>query len=507
MPADIATLEEAYQKARTSADRLAIAVARGRSTEIAEREADTARATLRTLIGAAPPGKSPDPSTDADTGDDAAALAAIRRWLDDADRPDDDLTAISTTLTDAYAAAAATVDTGDATLTRLAVLERLRIEPDPAHRRHLFEALAPVWRTIDGDGSEAGSPYRRDLLPLSARRWAAGPSPVDRNARALGIDPDAIEPILQAVLGTWREAYGRHARIEPWDWWYASGEADRALAGAIPIERLTQISDAYHASLGADPGELPIHFDVLTRADRPQVPVAYTDFGDRGGAGTRPSAWVFASYSAGGLGELTELVHETGHAIHLAAIDTRPAYVDWPDSDALTEAIAELAALDTAEPAWQEHWLGASVPEKVALRGRYAEVVLDICWALLELRLHADPSARPNDVWADLTSEYLGIIPHPELSWWAMRGQLIQEPGYMLNYALGPILAADMRAGIRTVRGNWTYGDLGWYGWVSEHILRFGTERSAARVLADLLGRPPSANPLIHEILRGADAV
>ena len=34
----------------------------------------------------------------------------------------------------------------------------------------------------------------------------------------------------------------------------------------------------------------------------------------------------------------------------------------------------------------------------------------------------------------------LGIEPHPEWSWWAIRGQLIDLPGYLANYALSAIV-------------------------------------------------------------------
>jgi hypothetical protein len=317
-----------------------------------------------------------------------------------------------------------------------------------------------------------------------------------------------VETSLVAILDTWRAAFGSEVAIEPWDWWYESGAANRALNAAIPLDRLRPLSDAYHAALGADPAALGVRFDVFPRAGRPPVPVAYTDFGGRpdhrpDGSPVRAQAWVMGTYTAGGLGELTELIHETGHAIHIAAIDTRPAFADWPDSDAFTEAIAELTALDTAEPAWQRHWLGNSVPADVSLRGRYADVMLDICWAVLEMRLHARPDARPNDVWTDLTSRYLGIVAHPGLSWWAMRGQLVQEPGYMVNYALGPILAADMRAAIRDARGDWTGGDPGWYEWVSGRVYRWGLERSSGEVLALLLGRAPAPGALVREIRRG----
>ena len=38
----------------------------------------------------------------------------------------------------------------------------------------------------------------------------------------------------------------------------------------------------------------------------------------------------------------------------------------------------------------------------------------------------------------------LDIKPHAEYSWWAMRAQLFDLPGYMLNYAMGAFLIADV---------------------------------------------------------------
>ena len=132
--------------------------------------------------------------------------------------------------------------------------------------------------------------------------------------------------------------------------------------------------------------------------------------------------------------------------MHIAAIRTRPAFADWPDSDPFTEAIADFVALDVSEPAWQRRWLGDSVPLADGLRGRYGGIVLDVAWSLFELEMLRNPAADPNQVWTRLTSDYLRIRPHPELSWWAMRGQLVDAPGYMMNYAVGAILIAALRA-------------------------------------------------------------
>jgi hypothetical protein len=547
MPDTLDSIEARYRAARDIHDQAEIAAARGdNASDLRSRaaqaalafgealdamRADDVEAVWRDAVGSANTvdSSAADSSSTADSRgrQDRAALAVMLSWAGKTDAPTvtvphetsqlPDPTSfadVSARIEAAYAQAqgAVEVNSGE-TMTRLGVLEQLSIDVDPARRRALFLALDPVWRTIDGDGQRGdvgsgGSPYQSELLPLSVRRWAAGGSPIDRNARALGIEPTSVEPSLLAILDTWRRAFAGDAPIEPWDWWYAAGAASRALRMAIPLDRIRECSDAYHASLGADPKALGVSFDVFPRAGRPPVPVAYTDFGGRpdrraDGSLVRAKACVMGTYTTGGLGELSELIHETGHAIHIAAIDTRPAFADWPDSDAFTEALAELTALDTAEPTWQQHWLGTSVRADVSLRGRYADVMLDICWAVLEMRLHASPDLRPNDVWTELTSHYLGIVAHPELSWWAMRGQLVQEPGYMVNYALGPILAADMRAAIRDARGDWATGDPGWYAWVSDRVYRWGLERTSGDVLADLLGRAPTPDALVAEIRRG----
>lgn len=517
--AQLAAAEQAYLEARDRQDHATIAQARGEIRPGLRSEVVAAVAAARVAVTAV----TVDPTW---TPEDLRAHQLMQRWAvqsavsDGPDRhryvaPDESWTvtadrgfaALSARIDDEYARAQGAVDIGNVTVTRLGVLNQLGIEPDRLRRRRLFYALEPVWQTIDADGGVA-SPYQR-LLPLSADRWARDGSPVDRSAAALGVAGADVEAQLVAILQTWRDAAGaRTALVEPWDWWYETGAATRALRAAAPLDRIREVTEAYHASLGADPLALGVGFDLFPRADRPLVPVAYTEFGGRprvlaDGARRPAPAWVMATYTTGGLGELTELVHECGHAIHVAAIDARPAFADWPDSDAFTEALAELTALDTAEPSWQERWLDASVPESLSLRGRYADVMLDVCWALFEIRLHAEPAQDPNDLWTELTSTYLGIAPHPEVSWWAMRGQLVQEPGYMVNYALAAIIAADVRAAIRAARGDWSTGDSGWYDWVSARLYRWGLERSSRQVLLDVLGRAPTAEALAAEIGRG----
>jgi hypothetical protein len=391
-----------------------------------------------------------------------------------------------------YAWAQHHVILGSDTLDRLTVYGELARIDDREQRRRLFLALDPVWRTINGD-NDAGSPYRT-LIALDA----AAPS-----ARLAGVPPDSLEPWLVAILESWRAAAPDSA-IEPWDWYYLAGRPSRELGARVPRERLTALNAAIYRAVGADVRALNVRYDLEPREGK--TPVAFCTFGARPrlvrGRWTPGEPSVFATYRTGGLDNLTELLHETGHAIHIAAIRTRPAYADWPDSDPFTEAVADFVALDVAEPAWQQRWLGDSVPLVDGLRSRYGSIVLDVVWSLFELRMLRDPAADPNQVWTRLTSEYLRIRPHPELSWWAMRGQLVDSPGYMVNYAVGAILIAALRARAVERHGPWILGDTGWYPWVSRTLLRFGLERPTREVVAEFLGGPVTPTALLADMRR-----
>lgn len=386
------------------------------------------------------------------------------------------------------------------TYARLTILEKMGKEGDPARRKALFLALEPLFRSINGDGGLT-SPYRL-MLPLSAAEWAKDGSPIDANLKALGVEREQLESWLVSILEAWRGLVAQ-APVEPWDYDYVHGAAARALAEKVPLGRLMPINDRVYAELGAPLEKLGVRYDTAPRPGK--TPVAFCDFGARprlrNGVWTTGRPSVFATYEAGGLGNLSELIHESGHAVHIAAIRTRPAYADWPDSDALTEALADVFALEMYEPAWQQRYFGAAASLADNLRAKYSGIVFDVAWALLEWRLHRDPRADPNTVWTDIAARYLRIKPHAEKSWWARRGQLVNSPGYMMNYALGAILVADIRAAARQARGH-LMNDSGYYSWISERLYRFGLERPSGEVVREFLGRSLSPAALIADMRR-----
>ncbi len=406
-----------------------------------------------------------------------------------------------------YGRAAGAIRVGSETIDRPTVLARLATERDVTVRRRMFEAMIPLWRVVDGDGRDA-SPYRR-LLRSSAARWASHGSLVERNAVALGLPEGSIEGTLQGILGAWRGVIGPE-RVEPWDYRFTVGAASRRLDRLVARDLLLDLNHRYLASLGADPDALGIRYDVHPRPGRPPIPVAFTlGMGavvrDQPGSGpwTPRPPWVFATYAEGGLGDLAELLHESGHALHLAAVRTRPAFLDWSmDDAAFLEGSADVVGWDADEPAWQRRWLGEAAAPREALLSRYGAVVLDIAWSLFEIELHRHPDRRPNDVWTEITTDGLGIEPHPDWSWWAIRGQLIDLPGYLANYALSAIMAAAVRERTAQLRGSWLAGDPDWYTFMAERLFAAGASRSPAALLTAFLGGSLTAEPLLADLRR-----
>jgi hypothetical protein len=434
-----------------------------------------------------------------DPTDASAGLAPVARCAD-ASQPGLAYTALSEALYACFDEHGNNIEFEGARHTRVAAFDLLARIEEPERRKALFMAFVPLWQAINADGG-SGSPYRR-LIQMAAAEARKHGSEIDAAARTMGVSSASVEEWLTRILDAWRVASGETA-MEPWDYRHAGGGAERALGDVVPREALSRLSTRYYSDLGADLASMGALYDLEPRPGK--APLAYADFVRRGryvdGAWQPTLTRVSANYSRGGLGVLNELVHEDGHVVHMMAVRTRPAFMDLGDS-LFVEAFADVPAWNTFDPAWQRKYLGRSAPEAVLLRSLYSSVMLDVAWALFELRMLRDPSADPNAVWTAITSRYLHILPHPEIPWWAVRVQLVGSPGYMVNYGLGAVLTADLREHIAARLGPFETGDPRWYGWITARLLQFGMSRDTATLLREFLGRPVSPDALIADIRR-----
>jgi hypothetical protein len=419
----------------------------------------------------------------------------------DGARRDSDATQLQIALYACFEEIGSRIDFEGRTIVRTTALQQLQQLEDGGRRKRLFLALSPLWTAVNG-ANTPDSPYRRMMALNGASTRSSGRSPISDAAATLGITPQQVEQWLVLMLEAWA-ARSKGPPLEPWDYWYASAGASRELSPAISRESVLPTAKRFYRDLGADLDQLAIRHDLDIRPGK--APLAYTDqirIGRRIGNTWRPmQARVSANYEQGGLFVLNELIHEDGHAVHFAALRTRPAFFSLGD-DLFFEAFADVPAWSSSEPVWQQKYLGSRATEGSALRELFSNVILDVAWGLFELRMLADPSRDPNLLWAEITSRYLNITAHPELSWWALRVQLVRWPGYMINYGLGAALTADIRQHIRDAIGPFDAGNPRWYSWTSAHLLRFGSSVETAQLLHRFLGREVSPDAILAQLQR-----
>ena len=381
--------------------------------------------------------------------------------------------------------------------------DRLHAARDRGRRRRTAGRLrgdGPVWRAVDGDGGVT-SPYRR-LVAASAARWARDGSTIEANAAVLGIAPGTFEPMLHAILALGRQVSPTRPA--------SAGRADRAVG--LPLRRRRGGAPAPGARPARSPAADQRRPPAVARRGPGRARDRLRHRAAPGPAG-HPGR-VHDRRPAGAMG-LRDLRRGRPRQPRRAAPRERaraPLRRD-PDSAGVRRATAGLtrrssrpsrtSSAGTCTNPRSRRTTSAS-PSSRDWRplDRYGGVLLDACWTLFEIELHRSPGRRPNDVWAEVVADGLGIEPHPEWSWWAVRGQLIDSPGYLANYVLSAIAAAALRARIRELRGDWSTGDPGWYAFVAERLLRFGGSRVPADLIADLLGGPLTVEPVLADLRR-----
>jgi hypothetical protein len=393
-----------------------------------------------------------------------------------------------------------TLDFEGEKVTRVGAFDLLTRMNEPERRKRLFLQFVPLWQSINGK-SERDSPYRR-VIAMAAERGRTEGTAIDAAAKTVGASAEDVEKWLVQILDAWRKTNDGRP-MEPWDYRYRGGATERELGETIAREALQPINERFYRDLGAQFGAWNVIYDLDPRPGK--APLAYTDYVKRGR--TRDGKWdptltrVSGNYARGGLGLINELVHENGHVVHMMALRTRPAFMDLGDP-LFYEAFADVPSWSTYEPAWQRKYLGRSSTEGSSLRALYSTVMLDVAWALFELRMLRGPTQDPNAVWTEITSHYLNVIPHPELAWWLVRVQLVDSPGYMVNYGLGAVVTADIRQRIASQLGPFDTGDERWFSWLSQHLLSSGQTHETAELLRGFLGRPVSPQALLTEIGR-----
>jgi len=266
-----------------------------------------------------------------------------------------------------------------ATVNRVSAFSLLEQIKEPERRKSLFLAFNPLWEAVNAK-DQPDSPYRRMIRMASAEaakhQATKQGSAITAAADSLGVQPLDVETWLEQILDTWRQVSG-DTPVEPWDYRYIGGETGRLVDGAIPRESLQRISERYYHDLGADLTDLGVLYDLDPRPGK--APLAYTDLlrcGRMVNGVWRPAiARVSANYGRGGFSNLSELVHEQGHAVHFVAVRARPAFT-YPDSLLFIEAFADgRPRLTLAELAQRTGFYPSTILRLAACLGVEAHII------------------------------------------------------------------------------------------------------------------------------------
>lgn len=378
---------------------------------------------------------------------------------------------------------------------RLGALGLLDTLATSDERRAAFQAMSPLTTAVHAGGTE--SPYRR-IMRLENARMRAN---VDAALGTLGLDAAEGEAWLERALEAWSQTLP-YERAEAWDFRYLMrGGADAAAPACSSVEAQIAANARFYRDLGADLGALGVIIDTQSGA-----PVAYADLvrvGREVDGRWRPAvSWTTLTMDVGGPDAAALLVHETGHTAHYAAMRARPSLIFPDDTSLLLEATADVTAWSVWEPMWQAKYADCAYAEAASLRIKLAPVMMDMAWGLFEMRMARAPESDPNVVWGEITERYFRVTRRDGVAWWAVRGQLVEEPGYMVNYALGAFVTADIRARVRDEIGNFDAGNPDWYGYLSRNLYVHGGERPPRDLLRRFLGRDVTPDAFIAELGR-----
>ncbi len=384
-----------------------------------------------------------------------------------------------------------------ATLTRTAVGQQLRLDPDRQHRRAALLAHEPLGRRV--------APLVRRLARLRNDR-----------ARSLGF-PDfvALRMHVDRIDRTWYDA--TMAAVEKGTealWKDRLGEIRQAL-GHPPA--LHDLGFGMERLAGEN---VDRHFPLTEHADRTRALVQAIGFDERaldidvriqdipyGGLEMPiaiPEDVRILVNPPDGFAGLHTVVHEFGHCIHARYNEQHGDALQRNEPGHFNEAVAEIVGHFVLRPEYLERSSDLAPAARTALlarnvRGDFGRRLL--ASAELELALYADPEADLGARARAVTRRILGVESETEHTW-AADAFLIEYPVYKHSYLVADLVGAQASAAFTLRYG--TIFDTRVARDLTREVCAPGNLVDWDLKIARLTGRPLSTDAWIGELVAGA---
>ncbi len=228
--------------------------------------------------------------------------------------------------------------------------------------------------------------------------------------------------------------------LEIWDLAYAYADINGDVDRYFPADSQLPYIERSLNKIDFDLNQLPIYFDLASREGKSQLAYAFP---------------IKTPYDVRVLGNVTEglystrvLLHEIGHAVHLAHITQDQPLFTNNFSASWAEGMAQITAALCDERSWLETC--ASMPAGLTDRYVVAKQEQDIIYLrttlmrlYFEYEAYANPNRNLNELYWDLFEKYLMLPRHYDIKPWAAIIHYTTHPVYLHNYLMADIIAAQ----------------------------------------------------------------
>ena len=382
-------------------------------------------------------------------------------------------------------------------LSRTAVRQRIRLDPDRERRRAAMLYREPLGARVE--------PLVRRLARL-------------RNARARGLGfPDfvALRMHIERIERTWYDGMMAAAESRTAGLWKARLGELRAVLGHDPAGHDLDFAMEQLAGVNLDE-----RFPLTEHADRTRALAREVGFDGRvndivvriedipyGGLEMPiaiPEDIRILVNPPDGFEGLHTVVHEFGHCVHARYNEQRGDLLQRNEPGQFNESVAEILGHFVLRPEYLERHSDLPGPARRALiakavRGDFGRWLL--VSADLELALYADPEGDLAARGREAERRILGVETETEHSW-AADAFLIEYPVYKHAYLVADMVAAQASAAFTERYG--TVFDARVARDLIEHVCAPGNLVDWDVKVARLTGRPLSVDAWVRELEAGA---
>ncbi|HOP06773.1 MAG TPA: M3 family metallopeptidase [candidate division Zixibacteria bacterium] len=289
----------------------------------------------------------------------------------------------------------------------------------------------------------------------------------------------------KAILTDAEKTLG-YSDIDVWDLGYATADVTSKIDAYFPVD--SQMVFVYRSldSIGFNIDKLPIFIDLESREGRSQFAYAFP---------IKPPYDIRVMANLyDGIGSITVILHELGHALHSAYVAQDRELFNVHLDGSWTEGMAQIIASLTENRRWliEVAHVPAGLADEYLQLTKDKEVIYqrqNLTWLMFEYEAYNSPGQDLNKLYWDLYERYVMLPRHDDIYPWAATIHFTTHPVYVQNYLYADIVCAQTLAYFEKNDMNLA-GDPSTRSFLIQNYMRFGSRYPWLELLERGTGEP-----------------